>query len=160
MNQIAAEARIGAGTLYRRYRNKSELCMDLLKDSKALLLGDIAVSLKANEAQQASEKLRGLLSLFIRFKENYAQLIAGMESSASQTESHRRIPSPLYLEFHELLTGLFEEMAADNSQSRADSLFRADMLMTALSSDSYLFQRNVRGLSSEAVLDQLCRTFI
>jgi AcrR family transcriptional regulator len=31
MNQIASEAQVGSGTLYRRYRNKGELCFDLIK---------------------------------------------------------------------------------------------------------------------------------
>ncbi|MNC05569.1 hypothetical protein D3C75_530570 [compost metagenome] len=39
-------------------------------------------------------------------------------------------------------------------------LFRTDMLMTALSSKSYLFQRNVRGRSPDLILEQLCQTFI
>lgn len=33
MNQIAIEAQIGPGTLYRRYRNKGELCLDLTQDN-------------------------------------------------------------------------------------------------------------------------------
>jgi AcrR family transcriptional regulator len=77
MNQIAAEAQIGAGTLYRRYRNKSELCMDLLQDSKVLFFEDIDVYLIEEASRPPAERLRGLLALFIRFKEkipNYLQV--------------------------------------------------------------------------------------
>jgi hypothetical protein len=34
------------------------------------------------------------------------------------------------------------------------------MLLTAMSSDSYIFQRDVRGYSPEAMLEQLYRTFV
>lgn len=158
MNQIAAEAQIGAGTLYRRYRNKSELCLDLIKDSKELLFEDIEVYLKENAAQTPAERLRGLLALFIKFKEINAQLLAGIENSFSG--AHSKTESPLYIELHELLVRIFEEMAAQNGHPQPDSVFRTDMLLTALSSNSYLFQKNVRGLSPESILAQLCQTFI
>ncbi|MDB5055256.1 MAG: transcriptional regulator, TetR family [Bacilli bacterium] len=45
-------------------------------------------------------------------------------------------------------------------QTQPNSVFRADMLLTALSSDSYSIQRNVRGYSPEMILEQLCLTYI
>ncbi|MRN54989.1 TetR/AcrR family transcriptional regulator [Paenibacillus monticola] len=159
MNQIAAEAQIGSGTLYRRYHNKSELCMDLIKDSKELLFEDIEVYQEENAARPPAERLRGLLALFIKFKEKNAQLLAGIENSFS-SGAQSRTESPLYIELHELVVRLFEEMAAQNGDPQPDSVFRTDMLLTALSSNSYLFQKNMRGLSPESILEQLCQTFI
>lgn len=160
MNQIAAEAKIGAGTLYRRYSNKSELCMDLIKDSKVLLFEDIEVYLEENASRSPAERLRGLLALFISFKEKNAQLLAGVENSTSSSGTHSRTSSPLYNELHELLVSLFEEMVAETGHSQPNSMFRTDMLLTALSSNSYLFQRKVRGISPEHILEHLCQTFI
>lgn len=160
MNQIAAEAKIGAGTLYRRYRNKSELCMDLIKDSKILLFEDIEVYLEENASRPPNERFRGLLTLFIQFKEKNAQLIAGAENSTSSSGAHSRTSSPLYNELHEQLVRLFEEMTVETDHSKSDSVFRTDMLLTALSSNSYLFQRNVRGYTPERILEHLCQTFI
>jgi hypothetical protein len=40
---------------------------------------------------------------------------------------------------------------AATEQIQLNSVFRADMLQTALSSDSYLFQRDVRGYSPEMI---------
>ncbi|MDR3601897.1 MAG: TetR/AcrR family transcriptional regulator [Desulfosporosinus sp.] len=48
MNQIAIEAQIGPGTLYRRYRNKGELCLDLIKDNIDLLFEDIEMLSRIN----------------------------------------------------------------------------------------------------------------
>lgn len=69
MNQIASEAQIGAGTLYRRYRNKSELCMDLIKDNATLFFEEVEIYLQENAQHPPSERLRGLLTLFIQFRE-------------------------------------------------------------------------------------------
>jgi hypothetical protein len=60
---------------------------------------------------------------------------------------------------HQVFVDLFGEMAA-TEQIQLNSVFRADMLQTALSSDSYLFQRDVRGYSPEMILEQLCSAFI
>jgi AcrR family transcriptional regulator len=159
MNQIATEAQIGPGTLYRRYRNKGELCLDLIKDNVFLLFEDIEAYLKQNRTEPPSQRLKGILSLFIRFRETKAQLLKGVENSASTNPLRSRTQSPLYNELHQLFVELFDEMAT-TEQTHANSVFRADMLLTALSSDSYLFQREVRGYSPEEIVEQLCLTFL
>lgn len=162
MNQIATEAQIGPGTLYRRYRNKGELCLDLIKDNISQLFEDIEAYLKKNRTEPPSQRLKGILSLFIRFREKKAQLLKGVEDSASTNRLRTRSPlynNPLYNKLHQLIVELFDEMTA-TEQTQPNSVFRADMLLTALSSDSYLFQREVRGYSPEMILEQLCSTFI
>lgn len=160
MNQIAAEAQIGPGTLYRRYRNKSELCLDLIKDNIVLLFEDIDEYLEANRKNPPDQRLRGILHLFIRFREKKAQLLAGVEESTSTNslKSHKR--SPIYDELHQLFFALFEEMSNTTGQNCPNNVFRADMLLMALSKDFYSFQRNVRGYTTELFLEQLCLTFI
>ncbi|MGB8000475.1 MAG: helix-turn-helix domain-containing protein, partial [Anaerobacillus sp.] len=55
MNQIAAEAGIGAGTLYRRYRNKGELCLDLIKDNVVLCFDNIDSYLEENKTESPTK---------------------------------------------------------------------------------------------------------
>jgi AcrR family transcriptional regulator len=159
MNQIASEAQLGPGTLYRRYRNKSELCLDLIKDHVDLLFEDMEAYLEQNEAEPPSRRLKEIIRLFIRFREKKAQLLTGVEDSASNPPSRPRAHSPIYYELHKLNVKLFDEMAAVE-QTPPDSIFRADMLLAALNSDSYLFQRNVRGLTPETILEQIYLTFV
>ncbi|MGA9173854.1 MAG: TetR/AcrR family transcriptional regulator [Thermoactinomyces sp.] len=159
MNQIATEAQIGPGTLYRRYRNKGEICLDLIKDNIFLLFEDIEAYLKENRTDPPSQRLKGILSLFIRFREKKAQLLKGVEDSASTNRLQYRTQNPLYNQLHEIFVELFEEMTAAE-RTQPNSVFRADMLLMALRSDSYLFQREVRGYSPEMILEQLCSIFI
>jgi AcrR family transcriptional regulator len=159
MNQIAIEAQIGPGTLYRRYRNKGELCLDLIKDNIDLLFEDIESYLKQNQKMMPSQRLKGILSLFIHFREKKAQLLKGVEDSVSNNRTKSRTQNPLYHELHQLLVELFDEMTA-TEEIQSNSVFRADMLLIALSSDSYLFQRDVRGYSPEMILEQFFLTFI
>ena len=82
MNQIATEAQISPGTLYRRYRNKGELCLDLMKDNVVLLFEDIEAYLEEKRTDPACVRFKGVLGFFIRFRENKAQLLKGVEESA------------------------------------------------------------------------------
>lgn len=159
MNQIAVEAQIGPGTLYRRYRNKSELCLDLIKDNIVLLFDDIDEYLKTNRGDPPGQRFRGILRLFIRFREKRAQLLTGVEGLTSTNSFKSPKRSPLHDELHQLFVALFDEMNA-SEQNHPNNVFKADILLTALSKDSYLFQRNVRGYTPEIFLEQLCLTFI
>ncbi|WP_158543800.1 hypothetical protein [Cohnella sp. OV330] len=49
--------------------------------------------------------------------------------------------------------------AQDNADAQASAVFRADMLLVALGSESYAAQRDVRGLSPEEIVEQLGLTF-
>lgn len=159
MNQIAAEAQIGPGTLYRRYRNKSELCMELIKDNIVLLFDDIGEYLEANKEDSAGHRFKGILRLFIRFREKKAQLLTGVEEATPTNSLKSRMQSPLYAELLQLFVSLFDEMNT-TEQNHPYSVFRADMLLMALSKDFYLFQRSVRGYTPEMVLQHICSMFL
>lgn len=159
MNQIATEAQIGPGTLYRRYKNKGELCFDLIKDNIVIFFDDIDTYLEETRGESPSVRFKWVLGLFIRFRENKAQLLKGVESSASTNTAKPLIMSPLYSELHQIFVDLFEEIKV-NESSRVNTVFRADMLLQTLRSDSYLFQREVRGYSPEMILEQIYLTFI
>jgi AcrR family transcriptional regulator len=159
MNQIAAEAKIGPGTLYRRYRNKSELCLDLIKDNLVLLFEDIDAYLEANRKNAPDQRLRGLLALFIRFREKKAQLLTGVEESMPIHSFMHRMQSPVFDDLHQLVVKLFDEIHA-NEPNYPNSVFTADILFMALSKDFYSFQRNVRSYSPELFWEQLCHIFI
>jgi len=159
MNQIATEAQIGPGTLYRRYKNKGELCLDLIKDNVVLLFEDIDAYLEENRDEAPTVRLKIVLSLFIRFRENKAQLLKGVEDLTPAASRRHITKSPIYNELHQILVNLFNEIFPTNV-TKGDNVFRADMLLQALRSDSYLFQREVRGHSQEMILEQIYSTFI
>ncbi|MFB6467903.1 TetR/AcrR family transcriptional regulator [Cytobacillus sp. Hz8] len=159
MNQIATAAQIGPGTLYRRYRNKGELCLDLIKDGIDLFFEDIEMYLEENDAVPPNQKLKEILCIFIRFREKKAQLLTGVEENKSTNPLKSQTQSPLYVELHQILVELFDEMAT-NEETHSLSIFKADMVLMALRSDSYFFQKNVRSYSPEEILERLCSTFI
>jgi AcrR family transcriptional regulator len=160
MNQIATEAQIGAGTLYRRYRNKSELCLDLIRDHLDLLFEDMESYLEQHRLDPPDRRLKGILRLFIRFREKKLQLLAGVEEGASPSgsQAQSRSPNPMLVELQEMFARLFGEMSA-SEPAAPESVFKADLLIMALKRDFYMFQKEARGYSSEQFLEQLVSTF-
>lgn len=155
MNQIAKEAMIGSGTLYRRYRNKGELCLDLLKENIVIFFENAEMYLEDNRTVPATERLKGILGLYIRFRESKAQLLKGVEDSTVTNRSNSGTRSPIYDELHQLFLDLFDEI-----EVQSNNVFRVDMLLESLRSDAYLFQREVRGLTPEEILEEICTLFI
>lgn len=151
MNQIAQEAQIGSATLYRRYKNKSELCLDLIKDNIVQLFADIEVYLKQHQTETPRQRLKGVLGLFMRFRDKKLQLLAGVEEGALK-DSH------FQFNLHEIIVLLLDEMNIDE-HTETNTVFKADMLLVALRSDSFMFQRDRRGYSSESFLEQIYLTF-
>lgn len=159
MNQIAIEAQIGPGTLYRHYRNKGELCLELIRDNVVLLFENIEVYLEHHENDSPGQQLKGVLSIFIRFRETKLHLLSGVEETTTPKRTPAERQNPMYDQLHEIFTSLFDKLDTVE-QPYPNSVFKSDMLLTALRSDTYLFQKNIRGLSPEAILEQLCLTFL
>ena len=159
MNQIAIEAGIGPGTLYRRYRNKSELCLDLKKDNIIHFFGDTDKYLEEHNGETPEKRLKGILRMYISFWEKNIQILKEIEVAAKVDRSNGVMQTPLYNKMYEIVIKLFNEMETNDS-NEANNVFRADMLVfTILKSDSYIFQKDVRGHSIESFLEQLCLTF-
>ncbi|MEC1067448.1 hypothetical protein [Priestia megaterium] len=135
----------------------TKLCLDLIKDSIDLFFDDIEAYLQESETVPAEQKLKEVISSFICFREKKAQLLTGVEETKSIKS---RAQSPLYVELHQILVQLFDEMRGRKQKPYLHSAFKADMMLMALSSDSYFFQKNVRGYSPEEILNLLCSTFI
>lgn len=150
MNQIAIEAQIGAGTLYRRYRNKSELCLDLIKDKIAQQFEDIDKYMKEHYADPPCQRLKEILRLFICFIDKDLQWLTEVNDGA--VDQNR-----VYNEMHEIVVKIFSEMT-ESEQSEPNNVFRTDMLLFALLR-GYSFQKNLRGYSPESFLEQICLTF-
>ncbi|WP_407310038.1 hypothetical protein [Desulfosporosinus sp. SB140] len=107
--------------------------------------------MKEHQTDTPRQRLKGVFSLFMRFRDRKLQLLAGVEEGALEG-SHFKF------NLHEVVVQLLEEMNRDE-RTGANTVFKADMLLIALRSDSYIFQRDVRGYSSESFLDQIFLTF-
>ena len=171
MHQIALAAGIGQGTLYRRYANKGELCMDLLLEQYERFGEEIATLLAQALASPALERLESVLAKMVLFLEEQGAmtmggLVAGTarrdgQCNASDLSRHTVFQqTPWYRWLHELLVGLLTEAVERGELAAQDIPFTADAMLSALHPAVYRFQRQERGFSSERILQGLRHIYI
>lgn len=169
MHQIALAAGIGQGTLYRRYTNKNELCMDLLREQHERFGEEIAALVAQSPNAPALERLKSVLAKMIQFlEEQYIMegLATGTEKQdipCNESDLSRHIAmqqTPLYRWLHELLLGFLTEAIKRSELDNLDAPYTADAILAALHPTVYRFQRQERGFSSERILQGLHHIYI
>lgn len=169
MHQIALAAGIGQGTLYRRYANKRELCLDLLREPYEHFAEAIATLLAQAPTAPVLERLERVLATMVRFLEEQGTmggLVAGTErrdGPCDEADLSRHIAfqhTPWYRWLHELVAGLLTEAVERSELGTLDIAYTADAILAALHPAVYRFQRRERGFSSERILQGLRHIYI
>jgi AcrR family transcriptional regulator len=171
MHQIALAAGIGQGTLYRRYTNKGELCLDLLREQYERFAEEIATLLAQASTSPALERLESVLAKMVLFLEEQGAmtmggLVAGTERrdgpcDESAPSRHTVFQqTPWYRWLHELLARLLIEAVERGELAAQDIPYTADAMLAALHPAVYRFQRQERGFSSERIVQGLRHIYI
>ena len=176
MHQIARAAGIGQGTLYRRYVNKGELCLDLMLEQYERFAEEIVTLLAQTSTAPALERLERVLARMVLWLEEQGTMggMRGAVSGEEQRENRREEPcndtdlsqhtayqtTPWYRWLHDLLAGLLTEAVARAELAALDIPYTADAMLAALHPAVYRFQRHARGFSSERILQGLCHIYI
>lgn len=161
MHQIAMAACVGQGTLYRRYANKGELCLDLLGEQGQMLQAATEAFL-AQTATTASARTRldGVLERLVTFEEGNWQLLSAIVEASCGGRRDLQYRNPLVQWLHHTIASLLEEAVGQQELPALDITYTADALLSALAVDLYLFQRQERGFSPERILLGVRRIYI
>lgn len=169
MHQIALAAGIGQGTLYRRYRHKGELCMDLMRERHERFVEEIAALLDASGTATALELLNSVLVKMVALLEDQVTFLGPIggtmtrDAQCNESDSSRHFSfqqSPWYLWLHELLAGLLTEAVQHKELASLDVPFTVDTMLAVLNPPFYRFQRLERGFSQERILQGVRRLYI
>jgi len=169
MHQIALATGIGQGTLYRRYANKGELCMDLLCEQYEHCGEEIAILVAQASTAPALERLEVVLAKMVLFLEEQGTmggLVARTErrdGPCNESDPSWHImfqTTPWYRWLHELLARLLTEAVEGSELAALDIPYTADAMLAVLHPVVYCFQRQERGFSSERILQGLRHIYI
>lgn len=172
MRQIALAAGVGQGTLYRRYANKGDLCMDLLRDRHERFMDEVWATLAANAAEPALTQLDRVLTHMVALLEEGGALLETTAIAAhlhdqpcdvdeqASAHHHGMRDAPWYRLPHEVFVGLLTEAVERGELLPLDAEYTADAILAALNPMFYRFQRNELGFSQERILHGLRRIFI
>ncbi|WP_372790973.1 TetR/AcrR family transcriptional regulator [Paraconexibacter sp.] len=142
MDQIAAAAGVGKGTLFRRFGDRAGLLRALLSDregafQEALIRGPAPLGPGA----PPEERLLAFGPAYLHELQDYAELLSEVEASTVPGELMTGGPYALYRTHLTLL------LRAANP--RLDAEYHADALLTPLSAQLVLHQRDARGMDLE-----------
>lgn len=161
MHQIAKSVGIGQGTLYRRYSNKADLCMDMMKENFDIFINEIDEYLKAGVKLSVQERLSGVMRQIIAFVDKESKWL-GVMQSYKNNEDHKAdfFQSPPYRYLHDVLSSLFREGAEKKQIHNIDPAYAAHTFISVQSPHTYRQLREVMGYTCEEIQDRFCLTFI
>jgi AcrR family transcriptional regulator len=146
MDQVAAEAGVGKGTLFRRFGDRAGLARAVLSEHEAKLQDAlIRGAPPVGPGAPARERLLAFGRAYLDFLEANSDTLLAAETGAAPTVRQASAP---YAFYRTHVTLLLREAGCGD---RADYL--ADVLLAPLSSATFKYQRELRGLSVAELAD-------
>jgi AcrR family transcriptional regulator len=134
MQKIAKEADVGTGTLYRHFKNKSALCLELIDEDVKQFIEKVDDYMRKSTDEYTKKRGETLIGFIIELKENNLEMLTAIEKSGDKDKSFLQTP------FYQYLQTIFVELFSKLSYIK-DPEFHTDLLLNAFSSDIYNYQR-------------------
>lgn len=147
MTQIAQEAGVGKGTLYRHFNNKTDLCHALL-DQDMRDLQDRTLK-RLNTQHTPEEMLRWFLAEIARFVYRNNELL----SIQSETERVSSLEFPAHLWWRQTIRGLLNRLDLSG-----DLDYNSDVLYVLLDASTIRFQRYSMNYDLDRIINGLHHT--
>jgi AcrR family transcriptional regulator len=146
MDDVAAKAGVGKGTLYRRFGDRASLLRALIEEperafQEALIRGEPPLGPGAPPL----ERLHAFGAGLIRLLEQSSTFIRADEKTGG-------LSHPVYSAYRAHLRVLLRELLGED----ANTDYLVDALLATLSIDAFLFQREVRGMTLEEIAEGWC----
>ena len=151
MDEIAREAGVGKGTLYRRFPNKGFLCRELL-DEPTRELQQETLELMGDAATDALEKLDRFLDLLARFTDRNLDLLYGGRDTLCGSDRLAWFAHPAQDWQRWTVLGLLRAAAREGGLgAHLDLEYLAVALLAPLDVDLFYYQRREQGIPVERI---------
>lgn len=151
MEEVAAAAGVGKGTLYRRYPHKGALALALLGEN-ALRFAEEMERRAAREPDDALGLIAAFLERLVAFNEENGPLLSAAGDAALGPRRGWLYTTPIYQWMRAALQALLAHALARGEVRPLNPAVAADVLLAPFAIDLYQYQRHDLGLSSAAIL--------
>lgn len=161
MYQLAQEAGVGQGTLYRRYTHLGEVCSDLLHSTLDTFLHSLEDSIDASDPETpAMRQLADVLDRIIDFIDQKVSLLNTIHSMYAEKKSYTIYDKPVFRRLHDLMRPLLVRAVERGEIREIDITLTINTLLVALSPNQYLYHRDVLGYDKKQFMQGICRLFV
>ncbi|MNB75013.1 HTH-type transcriptional repressor Bm3R1 [compost metagenome] len=161
MHAIAKRAGIGQGSLYRRFKDKGEICSMLLRDSTETFLSGLEHELKLPGTEDSAlDHLHSSISRIVSFIEQFAELLLFIKSEFTGKKQLTQFEHPFFRRLNGFLAELLKRAASAGEISAVDPQFTATALIAVLSPDLYLYQQKQHSSSKEQITEGILALFV
>jgi AcrR family transcriptional regulator len=155
IHQIVKNAGVGQASVYRRYADKGDICLDIVREASGPLFADVQAYLEQSPEVPPLERLYAVITQFVQY---LAQEYSWLCSVSRASSGYRPLQSPLYQSLRITCTGLLEEAAERQEITDVDVPFTVESLLAAVNHlDFHVLDH---GFSMERILQGLRRIFI
>lgn len=153
MTEIAEEAGVGKGTLYRRYTHKGQLCMALLESNATDFQNEILSGFgPEGRVTTALGRVYLFIDRYLDFVEQHHALLNAVFVALTEQKDGTAYRGSGYDSFRLImLVFLKEAIASGECRADLDVDYLADALMAPLQTGLYLYQRQVLGFGLDRI---------
>lgn len=156
MHQIATGAGVGQATLYRRYTEIGDICIDIVKEECQPLFDELSDYLDHNSETPPLDRLYYVIQQFAGFLDHKSPWLCSVSRAIL---GYRPMQTPLYQWMREACLSLFEEAKqAGELSADVDIPYTVEALLSALHDID--FHLHDHGFSVERIMQGLDRIFI
>jgi AcrR family transcriptional regulator len=143
---------VGKGTLYRRYPDKAALCVALMDacfvEFERAALDEIS---RTFETRSAIEQLHAFLNRLIDWTEAHTPWLGVIADQSSGPRRGSGRCGPIYRWLHGVVEYLLNQATATGEAQIDDTVYIADVILSAVDVDLYVFQRHERHYSPDRI---------
>lgn len=155
MHQIAKGAGVGQATLYRRYTEIGDICIDIVKEECQPLFDELSDYLNCNLWTPPLDRLHYVIQKFVEFLEIKSPWLC---SVSRMILGYRPMQTPLYQWMRDTCLSLLNEAEQLGQLSNVDIPYTVEALLSTLHDiDFHLYDHN---FSVERIVKGLDRIFI
>ncbi len=151
MYQIAQEAGIGQGTLYRRFEHTGEIYSELLRTNLEHFVGGLEADFAGSEGNDltALARLEACVARLVDYIDENADFLYAINCMYASKKDAMPFMRPSMLRLRNLLNGLLQHAVPAHQQHNFDTRLYTHFLIMAVLPESYMFARRNLGYDKD-----------